>query len=226
METNDMHAGTRIVRSCELTESIWTQVGDLFEALAALTENTLSKQRFMNLQAAGKSRAQYQPSASGWLSTGYSLSFPVMEKKRRKPSPTAWINYQVSVFGDGIQPVVNGEQSSMGPVIHVSLWDHASDFDAPGMYVAFPPAWETWETRHRRLLTWDSEQSYHHGQWTFSIQLLALNSEDALWTSIIAPVQALLDGKPPEVALPDTLPGLVMYAQDGENADLLAISPT
>jgi hypothetical protein len=208
-----MDAGAKIVRSCELVESIWMQVADLSSSLGTLTESALKKGDFQGLQNAGSSTEQFQYTDSGWTTSAYGISFPVMEKKRRKLVPTAWINYQISVFGSGIPRLKGVSQESIGPVIHVSFWHLETDFDDPGVFVEFPSAWdEEWEIRDERLLYWESEKDGQLPQWTFSIRLLDLTSEDALRTCIIKPVRALLAGEQAAAALPSTLPGLIFYA--------------
>lgn len=217
-----MDAGEKIVRSCELVESIWMQVGDLANSLATLTESALKKGHFENLQSAGSSSDPSQYTDSGWTTSAYGISLPVMEKKRRKPVPSGWINYQTSVFGGGIPPSMGGEQKSIGPVVHVSFWHLATDFDDPGVFVEFPPAWDDWEIKDERLLFWKSEKEGEFDQWTFSIRLLDLNSEDAIRTSIIQPISALLAGEGAASALPAALPGLIFYA--GESGKTLMAS--
>lgn len=214
-----MEAGTRILRSCELAESIWMQVEDLSNALIAMTEAALENQAFANVQAAGPVRQSPQPSASGWTYMGNAITFPLMQKKRRKLVPTAWLSYQISVFGSGIPPMHDRGQESVGPVVHVSFWHAATDFDDTAMHVAFPPAWDDYELKHRRLLAWDSEETDQFPQWTFSLRLLSLHSEDALRLSIIGPVQALLAGTAVDLALPADLPGMIFYANDGQGAN-------
>lgn len=217
-----MDAGAKIVRSCELVDSIWVQVEDLGNSLATITESALKNGYFENLQSAGSSTEHYQFSASKWTTAAYGISFPVMEKKRRKLVPSAWINYQISVFGGGIPPLAGQDQESTGPVMHVSFWELETDFDDPGVFVEFPPAWDEWEIKNERLLFWENEKDGQFPQWTFSTRLLDLNSEDAVRTSIIEPVRALLAGEDAAVALPDNVPGLIFYT--GEDTDTLRAS--
>lgn len=218
-----MDAGTKIVRSFELVESIWTQIDNLGNSLIAMTEAALENGEFPHLQSAGASTWTYQESPSGWNSTAYALSFPMMGKRRRKTDPAAWINYQISVFGGGIPPLESGGQESIGPVIHVSFWHLKTDFDDAGVFVEFPSDWDDgWEIKDERLLFWKSEKEGEFDQWTFSIRLLDLNSEDAIRTSIIEPIRALLTGVQAASALPATLPGLIYYA--GTSKDTLTAS--
>ncbi|QBE62058.1 hypothetical protein [Pseudoduganella lutea] len=207
-----MNAGTKIVRSFELVESIWSQVQELTNSLSAMTEAALEKGEFGQLRSAGPWREAWDETASGWGSTKYAMSFPAAGKRRRNDTIDAWINYQISLFGSGIPPLVGATQESLGPVVHVSFWHYETDFLESGFYVEFPSAWDdSTEIKESRLLFWDSEKEGQLPQWTFSIRLLDLNSEDALRKSIIEPVRALLSGSQPALALPEDLPGLVFY---------------
>lgn len=217
-----MDAGTKIVRSCELVENVWSQIEELGNSLAALTESALKNGQFDNLRGAGSSVSSFETSTSGWNHTAHGISFPVMESKRRKATPTAWLNYQISVFGTGIPPLAESD-ASVGPVVHVSFWHLPTDFDDPGLYVAFPPEWDDWEIKDERLLFWKSEKDGQFHEWTFSIRLLDLHSEDALQTSIIEPIRALLAGAQVPVALPADLPGLVFYANTDQGASELSL---
>jgi hypothetical protein len=223
VESKLMDAGTRIVRSCELVENLWMQIDALGNSLIAMTESALKNNEFPSLQSAGPSTWASQISASRWNSTAYAISIPVRDKKRRKLEPTAWVNYQISVFGGGIPPSRSGDQDSIGPVVHVSFWHWKTDFKDPGMYVEFPPVWaDDGEIRDERLLFWESGKDDQFSEWTFSIRLLDLNNEDALRTSIIEPIMGLLAKKETTAALPADLPGLIFYA--GESVTELTAS--
>ena len=102
-----MNAGARIICSGELIEQVWMQVEDMAGSLSGLTETALENGEFAGLRSAGVAKPKYEQSASGWSTTSYGISFPVMEKKRRKSVPAAWINYQISVFGGGHWGKVN-----------------------------------------------------------------------------------------------------------------------
>jgi hypothetical protein len=211
-----MNPGTKIVRSCELIENLWVQIEELGNSLNAMTVSAIENGEFANLQKAGSPISAYERSTSGWTTTAYGISFPLMEKKRRKATPTAWINYQMSVFGGGLPPLDNAGQESVGPVLHVSFWNSCADFDDPGLYVEFPPSWDDWELKDDRLLFWESENGGPFPQWTFSIRLLNLNSEDALHKCVIHPLRELLTDAQATTALPDDLPGLVFYRSENQ----------
>ncbi|WP_056343010.1 hypothetical protein [Massilia sp. Leaf139] len=220
-----MDAGTKIVRAGELIENVWKQAYDLGNSLRAITESGLKNNEFDKLQIAGKSNLRYQQSLSGWSTTSSSISIPVMERNRRKMAASAWINYQISVFGGGLPPLGDGHGESIGPVLHVSFWRHATDFKDEEFYVTFPPNWNYWEVKDERLIFWDSEQDGKYPQWTFSLRLLELDSEHALRTSVLAPIKALLAKAEPAAALPANLPGLIFYANDETGLNLVASRP-
>jgi hypothetical protein len=213
-----MNAGTTIVRSFQLVEEVWMQVQALADSLGALTELALNDGVFKDLQGAGASKTFYRKSDSGWSYMDYAVSIPVMEKKRRKPLPGAWINYQISVFGSGIPPLQAGGQETVGPVLHVSFWGLKTDFNDPGVFVEFPAEWDDWDIKDDRLLSWPAEEPGGFDQWTFSVRLLDLRDEDALRQAVIDPIKKLLGGAEAAVALPSDLPGLVFYANEGDDA--------
>ena len=207
-----MNPGTRIIRSCELVDSVWSQVQELCNSLCALTTTKLDNGDFENLRSAGSWTSAWDTAPSGWGSTAYAVSFPVAKKGRRKAVVDAWINFQVSVFGSGIPPVSGSDKETIGPVIHVSFWHMQTSFKESGTFVEFPnPVDDDLEVKDQRLLFWGAHREGVSPQWTFTISLLNLDSEDALHTAIIDPIQALLKNVEPAVALPDTLPGLVFY---------------
>ena len=211
-----MKAGMSIVHSGELVEQIWMQVVEMSDARSAMTETALKNNEFANLRSAGIAKVKYETSDSGRVDMSYSISFPVMRKTRRKSVPSAWLNYQVSVFGGGIPQDQDGTKS-VGPVVHVSFWHDSTDFTYKGLYVEFPPAWDDCGIEDGRLLVWKGKETDEFPQWTFSIRLLDLNNEDALRKSIIEPVKALLARAQAATALPTGLPGLVFYTSEDQS---------
>jgi len=210
-----MNTKTRIVRSFELVESMWLQAQDMGNALVAMTEAALGQGELKDLRSAGSAKTIYQRSASQWTYTACAISLPVMEKRRRKVEPNAWINYQISLHGSGL-PLQRGSQETIGPLVHVSFWHEATDFDDPQRSIHFPPEWDDWDLKDGRLLFWDSETEGGLPQWTFSVSLLDLNDEAALRTRILEPIRALLAGELTTAALPDGLPGLVFYTNEDQ----------
>lgn len=208
-----MNPATRIVRSCELVDSVWSQVQELCNSLCALTATALDTGDFESLRSAGSWVGAWDESPSGWGSTAYAISFPVAKKGRRKAVVDAWINFQVSVYGSGIPPVLGNDKESIGPVIHVSFWHMQTSFGESGTFIEFPGAMgDDLKVKDRRLLFWDAHRDGVSPQWTFTIRLLDVDNEDALRKTIIGPIQELLNGADPAIALPESLPGLVFYS--------------
>lgn len=220
-----MNLGTKIVRSCELIENMWAQIEALRNSLTAMTESALKKGDFENVQSAGRSTSTSDIGPSGWSYLASADSFPVMQKRRRKTEPTAWLNYQISMFGSGIPALESAGQETTGPVLHISFWHQRIDFTDPQLCVMFPSEWEEYEIKDRRLIFWASETDGEYPQWTFSIRLLELNNEVAIEDSVLTPIKKLLAGEAPDTALPANLPGLVFYTliEHGEDGrDIVA----
>jgi len=213
-----MNPGKKIVQSCELVDNLWMQINDLGNSLIAMTEFALANGKFESLRSAGSARSSFEVSASGWGYSSYAISFPVMEKKRRKIVPSAWINYQISVFGSGIPPSSNGAEESIGPVLHVSFWHVSTDFKESGSYIEFPPVWDDWEIKDGNLLFWKNENYCQFPQWTFSIRLLDLNNEDAVQMAVIEPFSALLSGTLNDGEISAALPGAICYTDNQNKA--------
>ena len=207
-----MNLGTKIVRSCELVDNMWMQVEDLKNTLNAMTESALEKGALKNFQGAGRSTSTHEMGASHWSYSATANSFPVMQKRRRKAEPSAWIHYQISVFGSGIPPFEHCEQETMGPVLHVSFWRERMDFSNPQLCVTFPSEWQEYDIKDHRLIYWADDTESEYSQWTFSIRLLELNSEVALERSVLTPIMKLFAGESATSALPPDLPGLIFYA--------------
>ena len=211
-----MNTGDSIVHSSLLIETVWSQVQDLANSLTALTERALEDRELGNLRSAGAAKVATEWSESGFVATSYAVCFPVTWKTRGQGGPTAWINYEISVSGAGIPGRAPGYDGDLGPVLHVSFWQTPTDFDSADTRVAFPASWDDWDLQADRLVSWPGDRDDTLSQWTFTVRLLELDNEDTLHATVIAPMIALLGGLEAVVALPDTLPGLLFYA----NADL------
>lgn len=144
--------------------------------------------------------------------SGLAGSFPLVQRKKRKEVIVAWLNYQISLFGNGVPScLVDGVEQPYEPVLHVAHWtcEFSFEYDA---YIGFPARdWQPWQNVAQRLLTWGDSESPFGDEWTYSLRLAEMEGDDALLRSVIAPALALLEGKPATEALPDDLPGLVFY---------------
>ncbi len=219
-----MDIGNQIVRSSELIESVWMQAEALVDSLSKMMEQAVATGKLPTLKAAGPSAADSRTTPSGWSYTDYTICFPFMEPNKRKNVPTSWINFQISIAGDGVARMDEAGGASTGPLLHVSFWDCAIDFSEPAYYTAFPTSWEEWYLKHDRLVWWDSSES-GKPQWTYSLRLLALANEATLYESVVQPVCALIAGVAVAKALPDTTPGLVFYTADSGGGNPTTLMP-
>lgn len=148
---------------------------------------------------------------SGWICTDVASSLPLMGKTLRKNRPEMYIGYQISMTGDGMSFDGNEE-----PLLHVCFWDIEIGFGDEGVPMAYPVDQEHHpRLKDNRLILWEgSGADWKKDQWTFSIRLLTLDSSQALLDRVIKPAIALLQGTAATLALPDTLPGLVIYPDE------------
>lgn len=150
---------------------------------------------------------------TNWAYTDISYSFPLKTKGKNRKAEM-YLSYQVSLAGDGVL------QNSIfsGPLLHVCLWDSAINFE--DSYMGFPidPDYKH-EVIADRLIVWSSGQpeSWKERSWTFSVGLVSLTSKDDLKKSIVQPALDLLKMVSVKEALPDDLPGLVLYPETSLN---------
>lgn len=141
---------------------------------------------------------------SGWMISASAKSFG-LKRNRKADGPERYLGYQISLFGEEIP------SGSGMPLIHVFLWDGPADFTNYSM--AFPLDLESTSLDQGRLFCWCPEDGlgWQGRQWTYSLQLTAMNSRQDLVQSLLEPALALLAGKTTLEALPDSLSGLVRY---------------
>ena len=153
---------------------------------------------------------------STWVYTDIAHSLPLMSQSFRKSRPEMYLNYQISMTGEGMFFDGNDE-----PLLHVSLWSDPTCFkDNDASYMCYPLDPDSpYQLIENRLIVWgDIEGGWKEHEWSFSIRLLTLDSSQALLDCVINPAIALLRVTPGTlrtdalVALPDTLVGLVKYA--------------
>lgn len=155
---------------------------------------------------------------SGWVYTDFSSSYPLVGKMgRTKSTPDMYLSYQISLWGDGMSFSDNEE-----PLLHVCLWHDKFSFGDDYFYMGYPLDDEPFHLDHNRLIMWgdgkrQSMADWKNNLWTFSLKLLSLEKKDDLMSSIIEPSMSLLRGVPTPEALPEDMPGLVMF----DNPDVL-----
>jgi hypothetical protein len=75
---------------------------------------------------------------------------------------------------------------------------------------------EPYRLEHNRLITWgDKDKDWKSLAWAFSLRLLSLDSSQSLLDRIIMPAIMLIKDEPIITALPDDLPGLIIYPDIG-----------
>jgi hypothetical protein len=142
----------------------------------------------------------------GWIYTDIANSFPLMGTEKRKVTEMH-LSYQISLTGNGMSSHENDE-----PLLHVSLWADPINFDDE-YCMSYPlEKDDSVSIEDKRLIVWgERNDDWKSANWTFSVRLLTLDSSQALLDRVIRPALKLLQGKSASEALPDNLPGLVLY---------------
>ena len=202
-----------IVRSCEVANSLWTEVEGMQNSLDRLFKKAIEDREFSDYKSAGNPVKLHLKTDLGWMYQGTANSFPIMLKKKRKEDPSAWINYQINLFGSGVPKVDAAEQGELpyAPTLHISLWGCAIDTLS---CIEFPFDFDNDVElmQDNRLFYWgNSDNELEFNQWTFSLRLLDMGTEETLRQSVIMPIKALMAGTEVKKALPDDLKGLIRY---------------
>ncbi|WP_295454692.1 hypothetical protein [uncultured Thiodictyon sp.] len=145
---------------------------------------------------------------SEWIYTDVAFSIPLWYIRRGPHTTDMYLGYQISLSGDGI-----GFSGNDAPLLHVFLWDEPADLEENWM--GYPLDAKSEPTLvHNRLIIWPRA---NRTQWTFSIDLLSLDSSQALLDSIVTPAIALASLEAEDgilQILPDNLQGLVVYKNE------------
>ncbi|MDC7714150.1 hypothetical protein PQU96_08400 [Vogesella sp. LYT5W] len=193
----------------------WRQAKALQQQLDGLLGETLGAAKLCHKLGSVEHSVQQVP-ALGRVALASSLPL-IVRNKKRKEFIGGWLNYQISLAGDGVPLQQDG--TPVGAVLHVAHWacEFAFEYDA---FVGFPAsAWQPWENRGNRLLWWEESESHFGAEWTYTLQLSALEGDEALLAAVVRPALALLQGQPLDEALPAAVPGLLRYHDveiDGE----------
>lgn len=206
MMTTDAKQFVQCVRAVREYGAEITAMG---ETLDALFLQELEKAR-PGCKVAGQIVRDNRDDDQGWVCTDTAASIPLARRKGSRPE--MYLGYQVSLEGDGM-----GFPGNDVPLLHVCFWDCRIDFDE-GYFVKHPLLFEE-DAEHctrieaDRLIVWEGEGTdWKRRQWTFSVELLTLESSQALLDRIVRPAIALLNGEPAGAALPDAMPGLFRHA--------------
>ncbi len=105
-------------------------------------------------------------------------------------------------------------QGNEEPLLHVIFW--ASKVQFSTAYMGYPlvaDPTDPYKILENRLIAFgDLKDGWNARGFVFSLRLLTLDSSQALIERVINPAIALLKGETDvKIALPDDLPGLVMY---------------
>lgn len=206
--------GSQVAKSVALVSKIGDEINALQLLLHTQIITGLEQAELPFVFAGG---AQYSDCVdeSGWVYTGIAESFP-LKGSRRKKNPEAYLGFQISLEGDGINiPGLNDNE----PLIHVFCWNDPCDFSEEN-YLSFEGLEKDDQSvatvENNRLLVWDgpyetSQTKLGQVGWAYSLRLLSLNTPEDLKRHIIDPAIALLRGSQIIHALPDSLPALVRY---------------
>ena len=184
----------------------WRHAKNLQQTLDTLLAEAITASGLCRKIAEQLHSQQQQQGERSALSSSFGL---LVRNKKKKEFIGGWLNYQISLTGDGLPQRADGQPCA--PVLHVAHWacEFAFEYDA---YVGFPASlWQPWQQQGDSLLWWEESDSQFGPEWTYTLDLAALNSDDALRAAVVAPALALLAGKPVAEALPATTPGLLRY---------------
>lgn len=185
------------------------QINTLADTLENLLKEEISSRKDIDVKLAeGKIYRDDRYDDSEWVYTDHTRSVPLVRKDRRKnKEPEQYLSFQVSLSGDTVSFSGNDE-----PLLHICLWEDKLDFEDFFMTYPMLDKESDYALESNRLIIWgERNKVWTDLSWTFSIRLFTLDSTEALRERVVAPVIKLLKGATATEALPDTLPGLVMY---------------
>lgn len=169
------------------------------------------------LKAKGR-RVEYfshQNTRNHWTFSNCSVSVGIGRHDGRS-KVKAYVSFQVALAGDTLP------EDARDPLLHVHLWEDPVDFnESDYCYFAFDTEESYRPETFGKLLTWTPEWSegnepWSRKTWTFSVNLMDLNSDADIKRLVMDPVMALLAGKDIDVSLPDALihEGLFLHSED------------
>ncbi|OGB52265.1 MAG: hypothetical protein A2503_14435 [Burkholderiales bacterium RIFOXYD12_FULL_59_19] len=201
--------GNQLVQCFNAISAFGKEIDSLCSSLNELLTKEIGK-AVLSCKVAGEFSEDSRQDEACWLYTDVASSLPLMGKTLRKNRPEMYIGYQISMIGDGMSFCGNED-----PLLHVYLWRDENCFDDE-CYMRYPLAQDPpYQLISNRLIVWgDLKDGWKEYEWTFSIRLLSLDSSKALLDRVIKPAIALLAGTAVTSALPDNLPGLVIYSDE------------
>jgi hypothetical protein len=205
--------GKTITQCFELVSRVSKEIDGLNEKLPEMIVNAFNETPLLPCTLADTQKYISRLDDYGWLYTDAAYSFPIKDKGKGKRNTKGYIGFQISLMGDGIAILGNNE-----PLLHVFLWRDPISFK-DDYYTTFPffddntnDEYIPLKVINDRLLLWSNEGlDWKQCEWTYSLRLMALNSQEDLKKHVIDPMILLLRGEDVMTALPDSLPALVKY---------------
>lgn len=202
--------GKKLTQCLNVVSAYGKEVEALCETLNDLLTQEIGKSD-LPCKLVGKMEQDYRTDEMGWIYTDITWSLPLAGQRTRNGKPEMFLSYQISLIGDGMSFPGNED-----PLLHVCLWESDVDFNDEGYYMGYPLEQEPpFCLKDNRLIVWGGQgNDWKSNSWTFSIRLLTLDSSQALLDRVIKPAIALLKGSAVTAALPEDLPGLVLYPDE------------
>lgn len=179
--------GLNITKHFEAVSRCGIEINALSQLLSSIFKVELSRRdNSLLCLLVGKEKIQSSSRMddSEWVCTDTSISFPLKSKGKQKSEK--YLSIQISLTGDTI---INNDSE---PLLHVCLWDAVVNFK-DDYYMGFPLE-KPDDVIADRLIVWSSgsKGDWKELSWTFSVQLVSLNSEADLIRLIVNPVLELL----------------------------------
>lgn len=144
---------------------------------------------------------------SGFICIHYAKNLGLRKATKRKTQ--CYLNIQISLSDDGM---THAEANNEEPLIHISLWEEASDVNNDNYFALLWQEDEGFTLQEEVLFNWapDVEDWTEQG-WTYSLKLTSLNSLEDIKNKIVLPVDALLSSNSVEEAGLKNIDGIVKY---------------
>lgn len=210
-----MYTPSDIVRSFELVDRLWQDVLDMSNVIDRELEELIAD-KHSPYRSAGDTSEDWAYGLTDHIISAWAKSFPIKKLGKGNSNPSAWISYQISLFGDGV-PCYRDKDSliPVGPVIHISLWD--ADVSFENFYcVAFRSfEWAPFTLEDERLIRFPDEKfTLEGGMWTYTLNLLEINSPESIRKLIVDPIKALIKGKSAKAAFGENVKPIICYREE------------
>jgi hypothetical protein len=204
--------GKQLVQCLRAVSAYSKELNAMVETLNELLVKEFGCAKDLPCKISGEFVYSDRKDESEWLWTDIAYSLPLMGKKKIKKTAEMHLGYQISLMGDGMSFLGNEE-----PLLHIVLWGGAIDF-ANDEYMGYPLELEDdqpYRILNGRLIVWGEQSAdWRQNGFVFSLRLLTLDSSQALIDRVIKPALALIKSVPVTTALPDDMPGLILYSDE------------